>query len=282
MLQPVGAISYKYDGWNVTREMNSDESSTLAEYTYDSSGKPLSMRRNNATYYYTYNARGDVTALVDSNGVVTNSYSYNPRGKHLTSTESVENPYRYASYRYDIETGLYYLQNRYYSPDLMRFITRDSEKDKVGEVDTSNYYHYADGNPINNIDPDGNLFFEIIGAFETIVSIVAEAIVLGVIVSLLINKMGAKKVKSKKGKIKVRLGKKSRPPTLRRGSKGAWVTFLQSISDINWRYRQRGGKIDGDFGPRTEGAVKSFQSSRGIVVDGIVGPITWGMLGWRF
>lgn len=35
------------------------------------------------------------------------------------------------------------------------------------------------------------------------------------------------------------------------------------------------GPIDGKFGPRTKTAVQSFQSAQGIVVDGIVGPITW-------
>jgi RHS repeat-associated protein len=36
-----------------------------------------------------------------------------------------ENPFRYASYFYDDETGLYYLNARYYDPGMGRFITRD-------------------------------------------------------------------------------------------------------------------------------------------------------------
>ena len=38
------------------------------------------------------------------------------------------------------------------------------------------------------------------------------------------------------------------------------------------------GKIDGDFGPITEGAVKTFQSSRGLKSDGVVGKDTWEAL----
>ena len=35
------------------------------------------------------------------------------------------NPYRYRGYYYDIETGLYYLQSRYYDPETGRFINAD-------------------------------------------------------------------------------------------------------------------------------------------------------------
>jgi hypothetical protein len=38
------------------------------------------------------------------------------------------------------------------------------------------------------------------------------------------------------------------------------------------------GTIDGIFGKNTENAVKAFQSSRKILVDGIVGPETWSYL----
>ena len=33
--------------------------------------------------------------------------------------------------------------------------------------------------------------------------------------------------------------------------------------------------VDGVFSPQTENAVKDFQQSNGLVVDGVVGPITW-------
>jgi len=37
--------------------------------------------------------------------------------------------------------------------------------------------------------------------------------------------------------------------------------------------------LDGDFGPETQGLVEGFQQDNGLVVDGIVGPQTWGALG---
>lgn len=59
-------------------------------------------------------------------------------------------------------------------------------------------------------------------------------------------------------------------PTLRRGDKGADVRDLQ---------RRLGLRVDGDFGPKTEKAVKAFQRKHKLRADGVVGPKTWAALG---
>ena len=65
-------------------------------------------------------------------------------------------------------------------------------------------------------------------------------------------------------------------PTLQQGSSGADVRRVQRILVMiklfGWE------EIDGIFGPKTKGAVKSFQESEGLVEDGIVGPATWGAM----
>jgi hypothetical protein len=58
-------------------------------------------------------------------------------------------------------------------------------------------------------------------------------------------------------------------PTLKRGSKGQYVRDLQAILGIT---------VDGDFGPKTEAAVRAFQARTGLVVDGKVGAYTWAEL----
>jgi hypothetical protein len=58
--------------------------------------------------------------------------------------------------------------------------------------------------------------------------------------------------------------------SLKRGSTGANVRYLQTALG--------GLKVDGQFGPITDKAVRAFQAAQGIKVDGIVGPITWGRL----
>ena len=61
---------------------------------------------------------------------------------------------------------------------------------------------------------------------------------------------------------------------LERGDEGADVTALQHL--LNAQGVATG--VDGDFGPGTDGSVRSFQSSRGLTADGIVGPATWSAL----
>ncbi|GAB3821313.1 hypothetical protein GCM10028820_29380 [Tessaracoccus terricola] len=64
-------------------------------------------------------------------------------------------------------------------------------------------------------------------------------------------------------------------PTLRRGATGEDVRHLQQRLSF-WGYSLT---ADGQFGPATESMVRSFQRSRGLVADGVVGPQTWAALG---
>ena len=64
-------------------------------------------------------------------------------------------------------------------------------------------------------------------------------------------------------------------PILRSGSTGDSVRYLQvSLAKLGYKP----GQIDGIFGAKTEAAVKSFQKSKGLVVDGIVGENTWSAI----
>lgn len=66
------------------------------------------------------------------------------------------------------------------------------------------------------------------------------------------------------------------PPTVKNGSHGDAVKLLQqTLSDFGYD----AGPVDGAFGPKTEKAVKEFQTDFGLTVDGIAGPKTWAMLG---
>lgn len=58
-------------------------------------------------------------------------------------------------YRYDTETGLYYLQSRYYNPEWGRFINADAIAGQVGELLGHNVFAYCKSNPVNMSDTSG-------------------------------------------------------------------------------------------------------------------------------
>ena len=72
---------------------------------------------------------------------------------------SPNNPIRYRGYYYDVETGLYYLQSRYYDPQTGRFINAD-DTDYLGadgSFASYNLFAYCNNNPVMNVYPSGCL-----------------------------------------------------------------------------------------------------------------------------
>ena len=65
------------------------------------------------------------------------------------------NPIRYRGYYYDTDTGFYYLQSRYYDPEIKRFINADAYVNANGDFIGFNMYAYCSNNPVNLVDNDG-------------------------------------------------------------------------------------------------------------------------------
>ena len=84
------------------------------------------------------------------------------------------NPFRYAGYRYDEATGLYYLMARYYDPGVGRFISRDVFHGFDDEPASLNQYAYCYNNPVNYIDPSGHVAWWILKAASGITWNVAQ------------------------------------------------------------------------------------------------------------
>ncbi len=139
-----------------------DGSVSSFHFTYDATG-PMSMTFYGTEYFYLKNAQGDVTGLVDSSGTQVVAYTYDAWGNILSTTGSMAgslgytNPFRYRSYFYDTETGLYYLGSRYYNPETGRFINADNliSGSKNG-VSGNNVFSYCGNNPINKVDASGH------------------------------------------------------------------------------------------------------------------------------
>ncbi len=61
-----------------------------------------------------------------------------------------DNPYLYKTYYYDLETGMYYLDARYYNPEIGRFITEDPDPGEDTDRLSKNPYIYCYNDPITN------------------------------------------------------------------------------------------------------------------------------------
>ena len=142
-------------------------------YYYDAAGAPVAMATGSgpSLYIYRKNLQGDVTCIYSgSTGTLLVSYVYDAWGKVTATnvantTESsmvlARNPYLYRGYRYDSETGLYYLNSRYYDPETGRFINADGFVSTGQGILGNNMFAYCENNPVNCIDPFGTWTFGI-------------------------------------------------------------------------------------------------------------------------
>ena len=168
----VGSTKYDFTTLSglVTRQTGGGKT---IDFVYDENNQPLAMKYNNTLYYYVLNAQGDVVRIVDSSRNTVASYTYDPWGKIISSSGTLAdiNPLRYRGYYYDSETGFYYLQSRYYDPEIGRFINADSyaSTDATGLLST-NMFAYCENNPVMRVDPTGELFWDILDVFMAALS----------------------------------------------------------------------------------------------------------------
>lgn len=150
-------------------------------FMYDNNSDAFGFIYNSTEYYYIKNAQNDVTAIADSNGNVLARYYYDAWGKVLEITGNTEiaglNPIRYRSYYYDAETGWYYLNTRYYSADMCRFINSDDESlttSSPAAFTDKNLFTYCDNNSIVRIDSSGDFWetaFDVVSLGASIVEV---------------------------------------------------------------------------------------------------------------
>ena len=135
-------------------------------YYYDATGI-TGMEHDGVRYFFQKNVQGDVMRIFDSCGRLVARYAYDAWGNHIVydangNAETAYNfigninPFRYRGYYFDVETGLYYLNTRYYDPSICRFINADDishiEPETIGGL---NLYSYCGNNPVMAIDPNG-------------------------------------------------------------------------------------------------------------------------------
>jgi RHS repeat-associated protein len=87
------------------------------------------------------------------------SYYYDAFGNitdETGGTTASGNSYRYSGYQYDKESGLYYLNARYYSAKIARFMSQDTFTGNPGDPLSLNLYTYVSNNPLRYFDPTGH------------------------------------------------------------------------------------------------------------------------------
>ena len=148
--------------------------SSVTWYLYDIEGNPVGYEYGGAKYWYITNLQGDILYVVNSAGTPIGSYTYSPYGDFtatvLSSSDSTAfsaNHLTYRGYYYDAETGLYYLNARYYDPQVGRFVSADTAGilgvSPGSASNDKNLFTYCDNNPIVRVDDGGELWNYIIG-----------------------------------------------------------------------------------------------------------------------
>ena len=129
-----------------------------------STARPAVVVFNGTSYRYLYNLQGDVTGLLDGSNAQVVTYRYDAWGRQLSCTGTLAatlgklQPFRYRCYAYDEETKLYYVNSRYYDPEVCRWICAD----KIAYLGVNdeflsfNLFVYCSNNPVKHVDLTGN------------------------------------------------------------------------------------------------------------------------------
>ena len=173
----------------------------LLIYLYDESGSPIGLQYRTKSYaanvfdtfYFEKNLQGDIIAVYNASGTKIGTYTYDAWGTCtvtvVSGTTTLEknvvrtfNPFRYRGYYYDTETGLYYLQSRYYNPAWGRFLNADGYVNANGDLIGFNMYAYCSNNPVMNVDPSGRAWYDWISTIVGFLNPVNTTTAIGAIV----------------------------------------------------------------------------------------------------
>jgi RHS repeat-associated protein len=146
-----------YDGWNLLGEYAPGAASPSSAYLAGAGG--LVKNLVSAVYYY-QDASGSTSHLADSAENLLESYRYDLQGTpffyNASNTLILASAYGvrhlFTGQQWYSDLGLYDLRNRFYSPDIGRFLQADPAS---FNGDVSNLYRYCENNPLNLADPTG-------------------------------------------------------------------------------------------------------------------------------
>ena len=159
-------IYYVYDGWNLIAEYAPGATSPSNAYLAGTGGLVKNLVSD--VYYY-QDAGGSTSHLADSTGQLLEWYRYDLHGTPVfynasNSRSSASNcgiRHLFTGQQWYSDIGLYDLRNRFYSPDIGRFV----QADPIGfRGDSTNLYRYVGNNPVDFADPSGEIWNFVAGA----------------------------------------------------------------------------------------------------------------------
>jgi len=142
----------------VLEELPSVGATPTASYTIGS--QVISQKKSGTNSYFMADGHGSTRLLTDTNGVISDRYSYDAYGNALDFTFGTLNPPRtamlYSAERFDSDLQQYYLRARYYNPAIGRFGVQDQVDGTPNDPLSLHKYAYCQNNPVNGRDPSGN------------------------------------------------------------------------------------------------------------------------------
>jgi RHS repeat-associated protein len=164
-----GVRLQKIEGTKTTRyvvDINHDLSQVLCEtdangaitsyYVYGI-GLSYKVMPDGTHYYYHSDPIGSTIAMTDDARNIVNSYAYDPFGRVTHKIENTSNSFQFiGQFGVMLEAnGLILMRDRFYEPNIGRFITRDRLPEIGVDTQSQNLFAYAGNEPINRIDPSG-------------------------------------------------------------------------------------------------------------------------------
>jgi len=141
-----------------------------SEYVFFAGRIVARMDASGNTFYYNSDSLGTTKTITDANGHVCFDSEFTPYGQEMNHTNACPQNYKFTSYEFDSETGLYYASARYYNSRLGRFMSPDPLNGSLGDPQSLNLYGYVRNNPVNLADPSGaqtHVTFPAIGCDES-------------------------------------------------------------------------------------------------------------------